>query len=437
MPKRKTKEEYVEELKIKNPTIELVGDYINAKTKTLHHCITHDVWWDAAPDHIIHGRGCKLCGIEKYSNKRKKTREQYIEELKIKNPTLILTGKYIDTHTPTQHCCTTHDVLFDIRPYDAVRGSGCKYCGYNKMSIIKTKSEEQYIKDLEVKNPNVQLIGKYSGANTPTQHRCLIHDIVWNITPANALSGNGCKYCKIEKISNKNRKQEDKYISELLNKNPDIKLSGMYINEKTPTEHYCIKHDMFFDISPMVALRGGGCRQCGSEKIRTALLKTKDEYMNELKSTKPNIILLGDYIGANIKTLHKCLVCGTEWEACPNNILHGGGCSVCAQSKGERDVKLWLDKNNFVYTPQKKFENCYDKRLLSFDFYLDNYNICIEYQGIQHYEPRDYFGGETSFLYTQSHDKIKSNYCKDNNIRLICIPYWEDVNNYLDKNLLV
>ena len=308
---------------------------------------------------------------------RKKTKEEYIEELKIKNPTLTLTGEYIDTHTSVEHYCTEHKILFNIRPYDAVKGKGCKYCGIDKLSAIKTKSEEQYIKDLAIKNPNVQLVGRYNGANTLTEHRCLIHDVIWDITPANALSGKGCKYCKSEKITNALRKSEDVYVAELSSKNPNIELSGLYLDEKTPVEHYCKTHNIFFDISPMVALRGGGCRKCGAEKIRAALLKPKDEYVSELKNINPNVILLGDYMGADIKTLHKCLVCGTEYDMRPHDALRGVGCSVCNQSKGEYNVKIWLDKNNLIYTPQKKFENCRDKNPLPFDFYLLDKNLLI------------------------------------------------------------
>ena len=57
---------------------------------------------------------------------------------------------------------------------------------------------------------------------------------------------------------------------------------------------------------------------------------------------------------------------------------------------------------------------------MPFDFYLDDYNICIEYQGSQHYKPK--FGKE-SFEYTKTHDKIKKDFCKNNNIKLVEIHY--------------
>ena len=54
--------------------------------------------------------------------------------------------------------------------------------------------------------------------------------------------------------------------------------------------------------------------------------------------------------------------------------------------------------------------------------------IIIELDGIQHFEPVEFFGGEEGFKSLQERDAIKTNYCKENNIDLIRIPYWEEKN---------
>ena len=156
-----------------------------------------------------------------------------------------------------------------------------------------------------------------------------------------------------------------------------------------------------------------------------------------MKDIHPNIILRGEYTGSDINTPHQCLICGCKWSPRPSNLLSGYGCPICNESKGERQVSMWLEQHKMIYIPQKRFNDCCDKNTLPFDFYLPDYNICIEYQGKQHYEPIEYFGGEDTLLYTQYHDKIKRDYCIYKNISLICIPYWEDVDEYLNKNLLI
>lgn len=437
MAKKKTKEEYVEQLKIKNPDIELVGDYIDDHTKTLHCCNKHNVLCDLSPNKALQGRGCKECGKEKYKSKRGKSEVQYIEELLIKNPAIKLRGNYINNNTPVEHYCETHDILFNIRPYDALHGKGCKMCKSDKLRAKLLKPEEEYIKELANKNPNAKLVGKYLGMDVATEHKCLIHNVVWMALPHNVLYGKGCCYCLSEKISNKLRKSEEQYISELLIKNPYIKLTGEYIHEKMSTEHYCEKHNIFFNISPECALRGYGCRQCASEKLRMQLLKPEEQYILELKMKHPHIVLRDKYLGTHINTSHECLLCGHKWDPKPANLLSGMGCPCCNESKGEKAVAMWLKSHGIDYISQKKFNNCRDRRELPFDFYLPNYNVCIEYQGKQHYEAIDYFGGKETLLYTQYHDQIKFDYCMDNHICLICIPYWEDMNEYLSKNLLI
>ena len=97
-------------------------------------------------------------------------------------------------------------------------------------------------------------------------------------------------------------------------------------------------------------------------------------------------------------------------------------------SKGELEISKILEKNKICYEFQKTFKDLsskYSKGHLRFDFYLPDYNICIEYNGRQHYEIVDYFGGEQGFEVQQERYKNKVDYCKDKNIKLIEIPYWE------------
>lgn len=76
---------------------------------------------------------------------------------------------------------------------------------------------------------------------------------------------------------------------------------------------------------------------------------------------------------------------------------------------------------------------------MPFDFYLPNHNILIEYDGEQHYYDRGYKTGmfRDTLEYTQMHDKIKTDYCINNNIKLIRIPYWDynNIDTILNKEL--
>lgn len=97
----------------------------------------------------------------------------------------------------------------------------------------------------------------------------------------------------------------------------------------------------------------------------------------------------------------------------------------CASSSGEEKIKEILDTFSMKFVAQKRFSDCKDKKPLPFDVYISDKNICIEYDGIGHYEPIKHFGGKKRFEERKRHDSIKTKYCEDNNIKLIRIPYFE------------
>lgn len=128
-----------------------------------------------------------------------------------------------------------------------------------------------------------------------------------------------------------------------------------------------------------------------------------------------------------------CCKCQHEWKSSITNRTNcHNGCPKCRKSKGEKIIEKFLYKNNFFYISQYRNILCKDKLTLPFDFAIidefENPIILIEYHGEQHYKPIIYFGGESKFEDQKEKDKIKLNYCKDNNISLLIIPYW-DFNN--------
>lgn len=108
-------------------------------------------------------------------------------------------------------------------------------------------------------------------------------------------------------------------------------------------------------------------------------------------------------------------------------------CPRCNFSKGERKISDFLDANNIEFDPQHSFSGCINKKELFFDFYIYGFDceICIEYDGELHYEIHRWSNKKDAIQKLkkqQTNDKIKTKYCKENNIYLLRIPYW-DFNN--------
>lgn len=66
----------------------------------------------------------------------------------------------------------------------------------------------------------------------------------------------------------------------------------------------------------------------------------------------------------------------------------------------------------------------------SFDFAIfddaGELDFLLEYQGIQHYQPKSKFGGMSGLRLQQFNDMQKREYCKKHNINLVIIPYWDE-----------
>jgi hypothetical protein len=119
----------------------------------------------------------------------------------------------------------------------------------------------------------------------------------------------------------------------------------------------------------------------------------------------------------------------------PNiHIWESGGCPKCRLSKGELLIDSILSKEKFRFSRQHTFPDCKYKRLLKFDFYLKDYNACIEFDGQQHFKPWYKFGiaaGNVLFKRIKRYDLIKTNYCKKNNINLLRIKFNDNVEEKL------
>jgi len=102
------------------------------------------------------------------------------------------------------------------------------------------------------------------------------------------------------------------------------------------------------------------------------------------------------------------------------------GCPKCKSSKGEKAIRDWLIENNIRFIEQKRFKECRSKRPLPFDFYLSDYNILIEFDGEQHFNPWHTIPNAVQKLQeTQTKDRIKTKFCEDVGIKLIRINYKE------------
>lgn len=144
---------------------------------------------------------------------RKKTHEEFIEGMKIKNPKIEILGEYTNNKIKIKCKCLVDNYIWDVRPDDLLKGHGCPKCG----GVLRRTTKE-FIEEMKIKNPNIEILGKYINNKTKIKCRCLIDGCIWETVPKSILSGCGCPKCKSSKgeaiIENYCKNNYLKYISQ-------------------------------------------------------------------------------------------------------------------------------------------------------------------------------------------------------------------------------
>ena len=174
------------------------------------------------------------------------------------------------------------------------------------------------------------------------------------------------------------------------------------------------------------------CPKCHPKGVSQKI--TLEEAQRRIDNVYPNHFKILNYSGNNDKCDVQCLLCENTFKTVPASIWRKRlrGCPNCEKilSLGEQAIKTFLEQNKIQYIQQYRFEDCKYKQPLPFDFYLPQKNICIEFQGEQHYKKRSLYYSEDIII----RDNIKKEYCERNNIKLIIIPYTEidNIPKFLD-----
>ena len=129
--------------------------------------------------------------------------------------------------------------------------------------------------------------------------------------------------------------------------------------------------------------------------------------------------LLGEFINYKTKIKLKHNKCGTEFSVSPSSFIHQGKrCPLCSnESKGEKFIREYLENKGISFETQKTFKDCVYINKLRFDFYLNDFDVLIEYDGEQHFKQINYTKDNSinkeNFENTKKRDKIKNDYCKE------------------------
>lgn len=291
---------------------------------------------------------------------------------------------------------------------------------------------------------------KYIDAWTKVIITCEVHgDFVQ--APGNHLKnlikkqkkGQGCPQCMHIEVSEKLKHTNEQIDSLLLINNLSVKRIGNYINNYSKIKWECLNCNNNWLASPNGIKGGRGCPKCNDTKL------SNFDVDNYLIGNNLNIKRIAEYINAHTKINWQCLICEFIWNAKPHEIMRGfskgfrkkstkefregSGCPQCSRGKNEKRVGEVLD---LLKISHEKIRIDLDNKKLFPDYYLQEFNYIIEYNGTQHYKPTC-FGNMTneqaifSFENQKKRDELLRNYCYNKNINLLEI----DGRKYKGNNL--
>lgn len=349
-------------------------------------------------------------------------------------PYTLISEIYKGFNVPHLYHCNICGENFKISLGNLFIGRKCSYCSGRKAGLsncLATNNLELSSEWHPTKNGNLTPYDVTCGSNKIVWWKCS-NGHEWETQICYRSNNIGCPYC----CHNLPSSDYNLYVI-----NPELCREWDYEKNESKPEEYlpnsakkvwwkCNKNHSW---KAAIASRNGhSCPYCLG-KIPSAnynlliihpLICLDWDYVNNKKRPEEYCPSSGK------KVWWKCHKCNFNWKASINSrSSNGNGCPNCNKSKGENKIKQYLDLYNFHYIPQKKFDNLVGlgNGNLSYDFYLPDYNLLIEYQGEFH----DGSSGEYSKVNLktqQEHDKRKREYAQKHNIKLLEIWYWESNN---------
>ena len=366
-------------------------------------------------------------GVYSYTKMRALTQEGFINKAMAKHGDRYDYSmvSYKNNRTKVSIICKDHGV-FTQKTYNHVLGQGCPVCGNIYNPAHQPDCENEFIRKAVLAHGNKYdySLSAYKKCGVKVKIICPEHGVFEQLPEAH-LAGHGCYMCA-GKDGDEYYRDTAWFIIKAKALYGDVfdYSKSIYTGFKNTIIITCKIHG---DITtrPIHHLRGDGCKTC--RFIELSNKKHDGRYAYD----KVNLKYFYDTVD---------ILCHKHgyFKQKVSYHLHGYGCQICSSSKKEILINRVLTDTGIQFIREKSFDDMISKRY-KFDFYMPDKNMCIEYNGEQHYRPVHHFGGIKKFINRLKMDAIKRWYCFSHNITLLVIPYWENdieaaIKNNISKN---
>jgi hypothetical protein len=417
--------DYVKQTIENDGNILLETTYKDIKTKIKIRCGTCETEYLGTFGTYLKGMRCKKCAASKIGiNKR--TAEDKIKEEVVRKGHIFIKSYSKQNRLHITYKCNKCSNQFD-----------CSFLNYKSKERCTCESKREYTDHNSVKayieRQGEILKSNYINSRTKLEIQCCKCNGIYKIRFDQYKVGSRCNCCNIYK--KKTLDEVSKFISERGCK----LLSKAYENCSVELEIQCNNCENTFKTTYTGFRQGTRCRNAQCDLNPNGKIFTHDYVENYIKQCGDK--LMSQYDGPEKKVEILCGTCNKTF-LCKFIVYKGTfrRCHCNKASAGERAIELYLINKNIKFERQKKINGCKNKSVLRFDFYLSDYDILIEFDGLQHFKAIEQFGGEKGYAYTAKNDIIKNIFCIQNNKKLLRI-YFKQLNkidnildNYLDNH---
>jgi len=422
MPKSKYTFEKVKEIIERDGNKLLSDKYINSKTLIKISCGKCDCVYNVIFNSYIRGARCRKCAIEKRGI-QKRTPIENVKKLMKDRGDIFLKTFYINHRLRVKFKCSKCNQVFSLVYFGYQRR---KHCRCEKRHKITYDFIKKYVEDQEETLMSKTSLNSRQKIKIKCKKCNNIYELKWSGYYRGVRCGDCSKY--------KKKTYED--VKELIESGGDILLSKTYKNCISKLDIECGGCGNRYPTTYSRYRKGNRCRKCAIQKNTI-----RQSYSQEFVSTyivKYGDKLLDKYVNGSTKIKIKCGSCNKVFKMCFSSYKNIGCRCLCkSMSKGERAVDHYLTNNNITYETQKTFNGCKNRISLRFDFYLKDYDVLIEFDGIAHFKEVGLFGGKKYLKEKRKNDIIKNIFCIKNNKKLLRIPYQDikQIDDILDKYL--
>ena len=391
--------------------------------------------WDAVVYQIIQGRGCPKCAGKNITTDEFKATLNRIHKDTI---TLVSGQKYISRKTKLRFKCNNpNHPVFSASPSNVVfNKSGCPECKKEKLRVsFALTTEEVYFKIAEKCGDQVKPIPNqiYVNQNSIWEFTCPVptHQN-WKARIDNVLNTEykyGCKECKGE-TSYRSLSDIKSDLKQVFNERIElVSFSDPTFRKQSEGSFRCLKHGEVFQNSLANLFNSYGCSQCSVEAQREKTRKNSETLIKDVFRVHRELITVADpsqYVNTDTKIEFRCIKKRHgSFQSTPHSILRGNGCPICRMSSGERKILFWLRDNSIEHKYQWRVNKHVGNGQFIYDFFLPKLKTLIEFDGRQHFEPVEAWGGEKGLAKTRRNDKLKNEYAILKGLNLIRIKYTE------------